>query len=104
MGIFALIVILFQGGMQTDFKEIKPVLSPAISLATIGVLLTTTVVGLCATYILNISLKEGLLIGAIVGSTDAAAVFSVLGGTNLKKRIRMTLEAESGVMTPWPYF
>lgn len=104
VGIFALIVILFQGGMQTDFKEIKPVMGTAISLATIGVLLTTVVVGICAAFILDISFQEGLLIGAIVGSTDAAAVFSVLGGTNLKKRIRMTLEAESGSNDPMAVF
>lgn len=104
VGIFALIVILFQGGMQTDFKEIKPVMGTAISLSTIGVLLTTVVVGICAAFILDISLQEGLLIGAIVGSTDAAAVFSVLGGTNLKKRIRMTLEAESGSNDPMAVF
>ena len=104
VGTFALIVILFQGGMQTELKEIKPVLAPAGSLATIGVLITTAVVGICAALILDIPLEQGLLIGAIVGSTDAAAVFAVLGGVNLKHRLKTTLEAESGSNDPMAVF
>jgi len=104
VGIFALIVILFEGGMQTKFDDIKPVMGSALSLATVGVLITTFVVGICSKYILGVDWAEGFLFGAIVGSTDAAAVFSVLGGKNIRKRITSTLEAESGSNDPMAVF
>ncbi|WP_136608471.1 potassium/proton antiporter [Paenibacillus dokdonensis] len=104
VGILALIVILFEGGMQTKYDDIKPVIGSALSLATVGVLLTAFVVGIAAKYVLGVSWTEGFLFGAIVGSTDAAAVFSVLGGKNIKKRLTSTLEAESGSNDPMAMF
>lgn len=104
VGTFALIVILFEGGMQTKYVTIKPVIPSALSLATIGVVITAGVVGICAVYVLGVPLEEGLLFGAIVGSTDASAVFSVLGGKNIKERLTSTLEAESGSNDPMAVF
>ncbi|WP_334074761.1 MULTISPECIES: potassium/proton antiporter [Paenibacillus] len=104
VGTFALIVILFEGGMQTQYTTIRPVIPSALSLATIGVVITTVIIGISATNILGISLEEGLLFGAIVGSTDASAVFSVLGGKNIKERLTATLEAESGSNDPMAVF
>lgn len=103
-GILALIVILFEGGMQTSWKQMRPVVGAAVSLATIGVAVTALVFGLCAAYILDISWKEGLLIGAIVGSTDAAAVFAVMGSQSVKRKLSSTLEAESGTNDPMAVF
>ncbi|KWX73028.1 potassium transporter [Paenibacillus riograndensis] len=103
-GIFALIVILFEGGMQTSIKDIRPIMAPALSLATVGVLLTTAIVGVFARVVLDVPWAESLLFGAIVGSTDAAAVFSVLGGKNIDKRLTSTLEAESGSNDPMAVF
>ncbi|MEF2966222.1 potassium/proton antiporter [Paenibacillus sp. M1] len=104
VGTFALIIILFEGGMQTKFATIRPVIKSALSLATLGVVLTAAIVGIGAVYILGVSLEEGLLIGSIVGSTDAAAVFSVLSGKNIKERLTATLEAESGSNDPMAVF
>ncbi|MBS2968148.1 potassium/proton antiporter [Metabacillus sp. KIGAM252] len=103
-GILALIIIIFEGGIQTRWKDLRNVLVPVGSLATIGVLVTTVAAGLFAKFILDLSWLEGLLFGAIVGSTDAAAVFSVLGSKNIRKKLTSTLEAESGSNDPMALF
>ncbi|MBM7648631.1 cell volume regulation protein A [Bacillus ectoiniformans] len=104
IGTLALVVILFEGGLQTDFKNVKSVYKPSLALATIGVFVTTIVIGAAAKYLLDISWLEGMLFGAIVGSTDAAAVFSVLGNKNIKRRLTSVLEAESGTNDPMAVF
>ncbi|SFE59079.1 potassium/proton antiporter [Alteribacillus iranensis] len=104
IGTLALIIILFDGGTQTKWEKMRPILGPAGILATIGVLITTFVTGAAAVYILDFSWLEGLLLGAIIGSTDAAAVFSVLGNKNFNKRLTATLEAESGSNDPMAVF
>ncbi|WP_174731795.1 potassium/proton antiporter [Mesobacillus harenae] len=104
IGTLALITILFEGGLQTKWKDIKGVYKPALSLATLGVLATTILVGVAAKYVLGVSWLEGFLFGAIVGSTDAAAVFAVIGNQNIKARLSSTLEAESGTNDPMAIF
>ncbi|WP_100372066.1 potassium/proton antiporter [Bacillus sp. FJAT-45037] len=104
IGIFALIIILFEGGLQTKWSTVKSVTKPALSLATLGVILTTVIVALAAKLILDVSWLEGFLFGAIVGSTDAAAVFAVLKGRNIRARLGATLEAESGSNDPMAMF
>ncbi|MGN8646845.1 potassium/proton antiporter [Gracilibacillus sp. HCP3S3_G5_1] len=100
IGMLALVIILFEGGLQTKWNSIRPVIAPSISLATLGVVITSLVVAVAAKFILGVSWLEGFLFGAIVGSTDAAAVFAVLKGQNIKPRIGSTLEAESGSNDP----
>ncbi|TXL62553.1 potassium/proton antiporter [Cerasibacillus terrae] len=104
IGVFALVIILFEGGLQTEWKNIKPIIKTSAILATLGVLITTTVVAVAAKYILGYSWLEGFLIGSIIGSTDAAAVFSVLKEKNIKMKIKSTLEAESGSNDPMAMF
>jgi cell volume regulation protein A len=106
LGVVALTFILFSGGLDTRWESVKPVLKSGIALSTIGVLITAAIVGVFSSYYLNFSLKEGLLLGAIVSSTDAAAVFSILRSRNigLKGSIRPLLEFESGSNDPMAYF
>lgn len=100
VGTLALIVILFEGGLQTQWKQLRRVAIPASSLATLGVVVTVAVTGLLAWFVLDLGFPEAMLIGAIVGSTDAAAVFAVLRGQNIRARLKTTLEAESGANDP----
>jgi potassium/hydrogen antiporter len=104
IGVLALVIILFEGGLQTRWSSVKRVAGPSLSLATLGVLLTTSIVAVCAKFILGIGWLEAFLIGSIVGSTDAAAVFSVLSGQNIKEKLSSTLEAESGSNDPMAVF
>lgn len=104
IGVLALVIILFEGGLQTEWKTVKKVAYPSLSLATIGVLVTTAIVAVCAKFILNIGWMESFLFGAIVGSTDAAAVFAVLSGKNIKQKLSSTLEVESGTNDPMAVF
>jgi potassium/hydrogen antiporter len=103
-GILALIVTLFDGGVKTNWKDVKRVSVPSVLLATLGVLITTVLIGIIAKYILGVTWLEGFLFGAIVSSTDAAAVFSVLGIQNIRQKLNSTLEAESGSNDPMAIF
>jgi potassium/hydrogen antiporter len=106
VGVTALALILFSGGLDTDWYSIRPVLKYGLALSTLGVLLTTLIVGLFAQVVLRSSLLEGLLLGAIVSSTDAAAVFSVLRskGISFKGQLMPLLELESGSNDPMSVF
>lgn len=106
IGTVALAIILFDGGLGTPIDAVRMVWKPALMLAVPGVLITAIVTGFVAHQILGLTLLEGMLIGSIVGSTDAAAVFAVLrsGGVSLSKRLQALLEVESASNDPMAIF
>ena len=106
VGSLALAVILFDSGFGTSLKSFRQAAAPSIVLATVGVLLTMGIVGAAARVILGIEWPESLLLGSIVSSTDAAAVFFLLrvGGITIRDRVRSTLEVESGSNDPMAIF
>jgi cell volume regulation protein A len=106
VGSVALALILFDGGLRTKFQSIRTVLAPSMVLATIGVLVTALITAPAAKYALDLNWTESLLLGAVVASTDAAAVFLLVHtqGLRLRPRVGATLEAESGTNDPFAIF
>jgi cell volume regulation protein A len=106
IGSLALAVILFDSGFGTPLHTFKQAAAPAIVLATVGVLLTSAIFAAGARWLLDLSWPEAFLLGAIVASTDAAAVFFLLriGGINIREKVRATLEVESGTNDPMAIF
>jgi cell volume regulation protein A len=100
IGIIALALILFEGGLGAGWGEIRPVLRGALPLASFGTLITAVITGLLSHVLFDFSVLEGLLLGSVIASTDSAAIFSVLRGSNIRRKLARTLEAESGFNDP----
>lgn len=106
IGALSLAIVLFDGGLRTTVDTLRSASWPALLLATVGVALTAALTGVAAHFLFGLRWLESLLVGSIIASTDAAAVFFLLRlrGTNLVKRARATLEAESGLNDPMAVF
>lgn len=104
--IFALCLVLFSGGLETDWSKSKDVLKSGISLSTLGIMISTLLIGVFCHMVFNFNLFVGFLLGAIISSTDAAAVFSVLNSKSwgLDQRVKSLVELESGSNDPMAYF
>jgi potassium/hydrogen antiporter len=100
IGVVALALILFEGGLSVGFGEIRPVLGTSVALAVPGTLITAAISGLAAAWLLDLSVLEGLLIGAILSTTDGAAIFGLLRESRLRPRVTRALEAEAGLNDP----
>jgi cell volume regulation protein A len=100
LGTIALVLILFEGGLTAGWSEIRPVLGTAASMATLGTAVTAGTAGLAAHWIFDISVLEGMIVGAAIAATDSAAIFAVLRRSTLKKSLARSLEGESGMNDP----
>jgi potassium/hydrogen antiporter len=100
IGIVALALILFEGGLIAGFDEIRPVLRPALSLALVGTFITAAITGMAAVWLFDLDTLQGLLLGSIIASTDGAAIFALLRGSTLRRKLARTLEGEAGFNDP----
>jgi cell volume regulation protein A len=100
IGTIALALILFDGGLSSGFARIRPVIGPALRLAVGGTAITALVSGLATSALFGLPVFEGLLLGSILASTDTAAVFGLIRGSTLRRRVATTLEAEAGLNDP----
>jgi cell volume regulation protein A len=100
IGVVALALILFEGGLTAGFDEIRPVLRSSLSLAILGTLGTAVICGFAAAWLFDLSTLEGMLLGAIISSTDGAAIFALLRESTLRRRLARTLEGEAGFNDP----
>ena len=100
IGVVALALILFEGGLTAGFDEIRPVLRPSLSLAIAGTVGTAVICGFAAAWLFDLSTLEGMLLGAIISSTDGAAIFALLRESTLRRKLARTLEGEAGFNDP----
>jgi cell volume regulation protein A len=100
LGTIALVLIIFEGGLSAGWREIRPVLGTAVSLATLGTIVTAALAGLAAKWIFGLDLLPALIVGSAIAATDSAAIFAVLRGSHLKRNVARTLEGESGMNDP----
>jgi cell volume regulation protein A len=100
LGTIGLVLILFEGGLSAGWQEIRPALAASMSLASVGTIVTALIAGFAAAAILDIGALEGLILGSAIAATDAAAIFSVLRGSRLRRRLARALEGESGLNDP----
>ena len=100
LGTIGLVLILFEGGLTAGWGAIRPVLGTAVSLATVGTVVTGVVAGLAAVVIFDLGTLEGLIVGSAIAATDSAAIFAVLRGSQLRRRLAHALEGESGMNDP----
>jgi cell volume regulation protein A len=100
IGVVALALILFEGGLSAGFHEIRPVLRPSLLLAILGTLGTAVICGFAAAWLFDLSTLEGMLLGAIISSTDGAAIFALLRESTLRRKLARTLEGEAGFNDP----
>jgi potassium/hydrogen antiporter len=100
IGVVALALILFEGGLTAGFEEIRPVLRGSLSLAILGTIGTAVICGFAAAWLFDLSTLEGMLLGAIISSTDGAAIFALLRESTLRRRLARTLEGEAGFNDP----